>query len=112
MKYNSGMKHDAQPTSCEIARTMAVIGGKWTVLIVRDLLTGPKRFGELERSLEGISPRTLTERLRELEADGVLSRNCEGGHHPVYCLTERGRSLSGILEQMKSWGEAVALARN
>jgi DNA-binding HxlR family transcriptional regulator len=90
---------------CGITKTLTVIGGKWTVLIIRDLLEGPRRFGELERSLTGISPRTLTERLKELESEGLILRDCGGGHHPVYALTERGRSLQLILDQMRSWGQ-------
>ena len=96
---------EAKP--CGITKALEVIGGKWTVLIVRDLLEGPRRFSELEHSLSGISPRTLALRLRELELDEVLERDCSGGAaHPIYCLTNKGRSLSKILDQMREWGEA------
>jgi DNA-binding HxlR family transcriptional regulator len=94
-------------TNCGITKALEVIGGKWTLLIIRDLLDKPRRFGELERSLEGISPRTLAIRLKELEHDGVLKRDCSAGEsHPIYCLTTKGRSLSAILDQMRSWGTA------
>lgn len=94
--------------NCGVAKTLEVIGGKWTMLIVRDLLEGPRRFSELEHSLERISPRTLALRLRELEHEGVLQRNCDGGvAHPLYMLTEKGRSLSAIIEQMRSWGQTA-----
>lgn len=94
---------------CGITKALEVIGGKWTVLIVRDLLEGPRRFSELEHSLAGISPRTLALRLKDLEHDGVLNRNCDSGDaHPIYCLTEKGRSLQRILDQMRAWGETEA----
>jgi DNA-binding HxlR family transcriptional regulator len=96
-------------SDCGIARALEIIGGKWTMLIIRDLTERPRRFGELEQSLNGISPRTLTIRLKELEADGILSRDCSGGEfHPVYCLTEKGYSLHNILDQMRAWGEVKA----
>jgi DNA-binding HxlR family transcriptional regulator len=77
------------------------------MLIIRDLLEGPRRFGELEGSLEGISPRTLAQRLKELEQDGILSRDCTAGEtHPIYRITTKGRSLQEILEQMRAWGKA------
>lgn len=92
---------------CGITKTLETIGGKWTVLIVRDLLESPCRFSELEHSLYGISPRTLAMRLKELENEGVLTRDCSAGStHPVYHLTDKGRSLSKILDQMREWGEA------
>jgi DNA-binding HxlR family transcriptional regulator len=95
-------------TDCGITKALDVIGGKWTLLIIRDLMESPRRFGELEGSLTGISPRTLAIRLKELEADGVLTRDCSAGPaHPVYRLTTKGRSLNHILEQMRSWGEAT-----
>ena len=94
-------------TNCGITKALEVIGGKWTLLIIRDLLTGPRRFGELESSLEGISPRTLAQRLKELEHDGVLKRDCSAGPaHPVYCLTDMGRSLQEILDQLRDWGNS------
>ncbi len=93
-------------TSCGITKTMEVLGGKWTILIVRDLLEGERRFSELEHSLTGISPRTLAYRLKELEEDGIVTRDCGTGH-PVYALTARGHSLHGILDQMRHWGNAV-----
>jgi DNA-binding HxlR family transcriptional regulator len=77
-------------------------------LVIRDLLEQPRRFSELESSLDGISPRTLAIRLKELEHDGVLLRDCSAGEaHPVYRLTEKGHSLSTIIEQMRSWGETA-----
>jgi len=92
-------------TNCGIAKTMETLGGKWTILIVRDLLEGARRFSELEHSLVGISPRTLAPRLKELEEDDIITRNCATGH-PVYSLTERGHSLHGILDTMRQWGDA------
>ena len=91
-------------SNCGIKRALEVIGGKWTLLIVRDLLDGPRRFSQLEESLAGISPRTLAARLKELEADDVITRDCSTGH-PVYSLTAGGQALSSILDQMRSWGE-------
>ena len=94
---------------CGITKALEVIGGKWTVLIVRDLLEGPRRFSELEHSLAGSSPRTLALRLKELEHDGVLQRDCSAGlAHPIYCLSTKGRSLQEIVDQMRTWGESVA----
>ncbi len=103
------MKALQQENICGVSRALEVIGGKWTMLIVRDLMEQPRRFGELEHSLGGISPRTLALRLKELEQDGVLTRDCSGGAaHPVYRLTEKGSSLSAILDQMRVWGEQAA----
>jgi DNA-binding HxlR family transcriptional regulator len=96
---------------CGIAKALEIIGAKWTILIVRDLLEGPRRFGELERSLEGISPRTLALRLKELEQDGILMRDCSAGEfHPVYSLTDKGRSLQDILDRIRAWGNTTVKA--
>lgn len=93
--------------NCGISRTLDVIGGKWTLLILRDLLDGPKRFGELERSLAGISTRTLSQRLDELATEGVVVRECAEHAHPIYTLTPKGESLHGIVDQMRAWGETA-----
>lgn len=94
--------------TCGIGKALDILGGKWTLLIIRDMLEKPRRFSELETSLVGISPRTLALRLKELEQDGVLTRDCSAGAaHPVYCLTERGRSLQKIIDQMRLWGETL-----
>lgn len=95
-------------TNCGITKTLDVIGGKWTMLILRDLLEGPKRFSELERSLAGISTRTLAVRLEELASEGVLTRDCSADRaHPRYSLTTKGESLHGIIDQMRAWGEVT-----
>lgn len=107
------MHHPHDDQACGVMKAMDVLGGKWTLLIIRDLLDGPRRFSELEDSLAGISPRTLALRLKELEHDGVLTRDCSmGPAHPRYTLTDRGLQLSAIIEQMRTWGSAqTAVAR-
>ncbi|GAC1370536.1 MAG: helix-turn-helix domain-containing protein [Candidatus Saccharimonadales bacterium] len=100
----------AQTKNCGVTKALEILGGKWTMLIIRDLLEGPRRFGELEHSLGGISPRTLAIRLKELEHDGILQRDCSGGDaHPMYRLTDKGLSLSAILDQMRAWGETSGM---
>lgn len=100
------LENTKETKACGVTRALEVIGGKWTMLIIRDLLEGPRRFSELESSLDGISPRTLAIRLKELDNDGVLQRDCSGGDaHPVYRLTHTGRSLSAIVDQMRAWGD-------
>ena len=91
---------------CPVEITLSIIGKKWAVLIIRDLLGGKKRFGELLSSLSGISPRTLSARLDELKESGVITKKIfpEIPLHVEYQLTKRGRSLHSILEQMSKWG--------
>ncbi len=91
---------------CPVARTAEIISGKWTLLIIRDLTTGTKRFSELERSLDGISPKTLSERLSELERQGVLSRRTYAEVPPKveYSLTPKGQALVGVIEAMRAYG--------
>lgn len=93
------------PIACPVEKTLTVIGKKYAPLIVRDLLTGKKRFGELLSSLSGISPRTLSARLVELEHDGVIRKKIFPvvPLHVEYSLTKRGEQLHGILEQMRKW---------
>jgi len=89
-----------------VERTLEIIGNRWTSLIVRELLMGARRLGELRRNLQGISPKTLSERLRELEDRGLLTRTLYPEVPPrvEYRLTEKGRSLAPILEAMREWG--------
>lgn len=90
---------------CPVARSLEVIGEKWSLLIVRDLLRGPQRFSDLMRYLGGISPKWLTLRLREMEAAGLVERQSEPGRREVwYRLTDRGRDLAPVVEALAVWG--------
>ena len=94
--------------SCGTARALDVIGERWALLIVRDLLFGPKRFGTLRSGLSGVSPNVLSQRLRDLEDAGIVRRE----HLPppadvsVYALTDRGRALEPVLIELGRWGSA------
>ena len=96
--------HEA--TTCAVAASAEIIGAKWTALLVHDLSEGPRRFSELERSCQGISPRTLAERLRALEAEGILERESfvETPPRVEYRLTEKGDSLLPIIDAMREYG--------
>ncbi len=91
---------------CPVCRTAEVVCGKWTMLIIRDLAEGRSRFCELERSLEGISPRTLSLRLRALEEEGILERQTfpEVPPRVEYALTDKGSALVPIVEAMRAYG--------
>jgi len=91
---------------CPVCRTAEVISGKWTLLVIRDLADGERRFCELERSLEGISPRTLSLRLRALEAEGIVKRHTYPEVPPrvEYVLTDKGEALAPLIEDMRSYG--------
>jgi DNA-binding HxlR family transcriptional regulator len=91
---------------CSIEKSLEILNGKWSFLILRDLFCGTRRFGELRKSLKGISPKTLSERLKELEAKGVLTRTAYPTVPPTveYTLTEKGHSLEPIIKAMKIWG--------
>jgi len=97
-----------------IASAMAIIGNKWTALILRDLATEPKRFGELEQSLHGISPRTLSQRLDDLEHCGIVTKKsfAEVPPRTEYALTSKGRDLIPVLQQMAAWGDKYYAAKN
>jgi DNA-binding HxlR family transcriptional regulator len=90
-----------------IASAMQIIGNKWTALILRDLFSGPKRFCELEKSVGSINPRTLSQRLDDLEAHGIITRQsfAEVPPRTEYRLTKKGKDLLPILQQMASWGD-------
>lgn len=93
--------------ACPVATTVALIGSKWKLLIMRNLLSRPWRFNELKKDLEGISQKVLTDSLRSMEADGLLTRTVYPEVPPrvEYTLTELGYSLRPILEAMCVWGE-------
>lgn len=93
--------------TCPVCQTADIICGKWTLLLIRDLAEGHSRFCELERSLSGISPRTLSLRLRALEDEGIVERQTFGEVPPrvEYALTAKGLALLPIVEDMRSYGE-------
>ena len=92
---------------CPVCRTADVVCGKWTLLVIRDLAEGRSRFCELERSLEGISPRTLSLRLRALEEEGIVERNTfpEVPPRVEYALTTTGEALVPLIEDMRRYGK-------
>ena len=94
--------------ACPVATTVALIGSKWKLLIIRNLLARPWRFNELKKDLEGISQKVLTDSLRSMEADGIITRTVYPEVPPrvEYSLTELGESLKPILDSMRAWGEA------
>lgn len=91
---------------CPVEVTLSLIGEKWKVLIIRDLLNGTKRFGELKNSCSGISQKVLTHNLRIMEDDGLVERKVYAQIPPKveYTLTDVGYSLAGVLNSMASWG--------
>ncbi len=93
--------------ACPVETTLTLIGDKWKVLILRDLLPGTKRFGELKKSLGSVSQKVLTAQLRAMEESGLLTRTVYAEVPPrvEYTLTELGLSLKPILDAMGSWGE-------
>jgi DNA-binding HxlR family transcriptional regulator len=91
---------------CPVVATARIVSGKWTLVLLRDLCEGPRRFSQLERSLAGISPRTLSVRLKALEQAGIVERR-EGdgaGNRVDYVLTDKGRELVPIVEAMRAYG--------
>ena len=94
--------------ACPVETTLLLIGDKWKVLILRDLMPGTKRFGELKKSIGSVSQKVLTAQLRDMEESGLLTRTVYAEVPPrvEYRLTDLGRSLEPILDAMRNWGEA------
>lgn len=92
---------------CPVEITLALLGNKWKVLILRELFLGTKRFGEIFRGISGISQKMLTQQLRQMEDDGLVERKVYAEVPPrvEYSVTETGRSLKPILDEMHRWGE-------
>jgi DNA-binding HxlR family transcriptional regulator len=95
-----------ETTSCSVAACAEIVGAKWTAILVHDLSEGPRRFSELEHSCSGISPRTLSERLRALEQEGIVVRRSypESPPRVEYELTEKGEALLPIIDEMRTFG--------
>lgn len=96
-----------QLPACPVETTLSLIGSKWKVLILRDLLPGTKRFGELKKSIGHVSQKVLTNQLREMESQGLVNRKVYAEVPPrvEYSLTDLGLSLKPILDAMWNWGE-------
>ena len=101
------MNTTTQLPACPVETTLMLIGDKWKVLILRDLITGTKRFGELKKSIGSVSQKVLTAQLRDMEKKGLVHREVYAEVPPrvEYSLTDLGRSLKPILDAMQSWGE-------
>jgi DNA-binding HxlR family transcriptional regulator len=93
--------------SCLVEKTLAVIGGRWKVLVLEQLLGGARRFNELHRALVGITHKTLTQQLREMESDGIVHRHVFAQIPPKveYSLTPLGKTLKPVLQAMHNWAE-------
>lgn len=102
------MKTKDELPDCPVATTVSLIGSKWKLLIIRNLLTRPWRFNELKKDLDGISQKVLTDSLRSMEEDGIVTRTVYAEVPPrvEYALSELGESLRPILDAMFAWGNA------
>ena len=92
--------------SCPVARTLDIVGDRWTILVLRDLVRGVSKFSDFLESLEGISPNLLADRLKRLEQRGIVERVFYSDHPPraEYCLTEKGNELGPVIHAMAGWG--------
>lgn len=110
-----GGKSVKEPPACPVETTLTLIGDKWKILILRDLMPGAKRFGELKKSVGNVSQKMLTAQLRAMEESGLLTRTAHTEVPPrveYYTLTELGRSLQPILDAMQNWGEGYKASLN
>jgi DNA-binding HxlR family transcriptional regulator len=98
--------------TCPVCKTAEIVCGKWTLLLVKELAEGQSRFCELERNLDGISPRTLSLRLRALEEEGIVARHTfpEVPPRVEYVLTDKGEALVPLIESMRTYGNAWLVA--
>lgn len=109
---------DKDLPACPVATTVGLIGNKWKLLILRDVLDGPKRFGQLRKSLDGISQKVLTDNLRSMEKDRLLNRKVFAEVPPrvEYSLSDIGETMRPIIKQMEEWGhrykERVAMEKH
>lgn len=103
-----------QLPACPVATTVQLIGNKWKLLIIRNLLERPWRFNELQKSLDGISQKVLTDNLRAMEQDGIITQTVfpEVPPHVEYALSEIGKTIRPILKTMEIWGNTYKEAMN
>lgn len=109
-RYPKDTKEEAMERklpACPVETTLTLISDRWKILIIRDLMAGTRRFGELKKSLGAISQKVLTANLRKMEADGLVTRTVYAEVPPrvEYALTELGRSLGPVIDAMKEWGK-------
>ena len=99
--------------ACAVERALSIVGAKWTLLILHNLMSGTKRFGELQRAVGGASPKMLTQRLREMEEIGLVTRRASAEIPPRvdYTLTDAGRTLRPIIDELAHWGRRLERAR-
>ena len=112
MLYEEAIDHmltKEELPECPVATTVSLIGSKWKLLIIRNLLERPWRFNELKKNLEGISQKVLTDSLRSMEEDGLITRTVypEVPPHVEYALSDLGETMRPILDDMKKWGDMV-----
>ena len=101
------MARSYRQKDCPVARTLDVVGERWTILILRDLfLQGPRRFQDFQEALAGVAPNTLSARLKDLEAADFIERTVYSEHPPrlEYHLTERGKSFGPVMKELRKWG--------
>ena len=108
------MQQAKELPACPVETTLMLIGDKWKVLILRDLLPGTKRFGELKKSIGNVSQKVLTAQLRDMEEKGLVSRHVYAEVPPrvEYSLTDLGKSLKPILDAMWTWGEGYKVQKS
>jgi DNA-binding HxlR family transcriptional regulator len=99
-------KKQESPCDCPITAAISIVGGKWKPVIIWILIPGPKRFGELHKTIPGIALKVLSRHLKELEADGIITRKVFAEVPPrvEYTLTDKGRSLNGAMQLLADWG--------
>lgn len=114
MKGSDKMQQAKELPACPVETTLMLIGDKWKVLILRDLMPGTKRFGELKKSIGSVSQKVLTAQLRDMEEKGLVSRKVYAEVPPrvEYSLTDMGKSLKPILDAMWTWGEVYKKQNN
>ncbi len=109
---NQGLRV-ASRSACAVERALTVVGAKWTLLILHNLMDGPRRFGELERLVNGASPKILSARLRELEELGLVTRRAYAEVPPrvEYALTTQGQGLRPIIDSLDRWGQKLGASK-